>query len=93
MLNSSILDVVIGLAYVYLILSLIVSAANEMFTSVLRWRARTLKAGITELLDAELAGRFYAHPLIAKLGAPRRDPSYLPARTFSLALLDVAVPA
>ena len=93
MLSSNIFDVVIGLAYIYLVLSLIVSAASEAITSALRWRGRLLWRGIRDLIGAPLAKALYAHPLVMKVGATGRAPSYISARTFSLALLDMIAPA
>lgn len=38
--------------------------------------------------DETLAGKVYRHPLIKKLAKDGKKPSYIPARTFALALLD-----
>src|SRR5690242_6627085 len=51
MFNSGILDVAIGLIFVYLLLSLIASAANEMIERWLKYRATDLERGIRELLE------------------------------------------
>jgi hypothetical protein len=116
------LEVAIGLGFVYLAFSLVVSRVNEAVASWLQWRAKGLELGVRQLLTgrtdaaeaAELLARFKAdeqvvtgleqlagltHPLVDRLGAPRafgrsqRRPSYLSARTFSTALLDVLAPA
>jgi hypothetical protein len=50
MFNSSIIDVAIGLVFVFLTLSLICSAANEGIESILKKRAKNLERGIRELL-------------------------------------------
>ena len=50
MFNSSIIDVGIGLVFVFLTLSLICSAANEGIESLLKKRAKNLEKGIRELL-------------------------------------------
>ena len=50
MFNSSILDVAVGLVFVFLTLSLICSAANEGIESFLKKRAKNLEKGIRELL-------------------------------------------
>lgn len=47
----TILDVLIGVIVVYLVLSLMVSAATEWVASALKLRARTLQQGISRLLD------------------------------------------
>jgi hypothetical protein len=50
MFNSNILDVAVGLVFVFLTLSLICSAANEGIESFLKKRAKNLEKGIRELL-------------------------------------------
>ncbi len=50
MFNSNILDVAIGLIFVFLTLSLVCSAANEGIESFLKQRAKNLEKGIRELL-------------------------------------------
>lgn len=100
MFNSAILDVAIGMIFVYLLLSLLCSAANELIELVLKKRAKNLEAGLTELLenpaDAKaLVSRIYSHPLINCLfegpfkSGGRKLPSYIPATSFALALMDL----
>jgi hypothetical protein len=50
MFNSSILDVAIGLVFVFLTLSLICSAAKEIIEAGLRKRSKDLEKGIRELV-------------------------------------------
>src|SRR5438128_10220010 len=50
MFGSPILDVAIGMIFVYLLLSLICSAANELVELFLKKRARQLERGLYELL-------------------------------------------
>ena len=99
-----ILEVAIGLFFGYLVLSLVVTAANEMSAAWFRRRAWMLHKGIANLLDDEkLTARLYEHPLIRSLSSPPgllarvpvlnrlvgRGPSYVRSRTFAIALLDV----
>lgn len=93
MFNSGILDVAIGIVFVYLLVSLIVTAANELIAAIFKMRGRVLWQGICNLLPAgegkkNIARQVYAHPLIVGLSQSAR-PSYIPSRTFTLALLDV----
>jgi RNase adaptor protein for sRNA GlmZ degradation len=157
MFGLEILDVVIGLMFVYLLLALFATALNEYVAAVINLRGKELAKGLGKLLDdidekdalkkafdgigpnvnaatATLTERFYNHrlirPLATRLGwvsdgvrpsanaatatlterfynhrlirplATRRGwafdvfskeprlPSYIPARTFALALLD-----
>jgi hypothetical protein len=96
MFGSAILDTAIGLVFVYLLVSLIVSAANELLAGLLRWRANNLFLGIQQLLQDQsttgLVNSFYNHPLIAGLSSRGRKPSYIPSRTFALTLLDIIAP-
>jgi hypothetical protein len=71
MFDTSILEVAIGLTFVYLLLSLICSAVNEGIESVLKNRATDLERGIREIFNqeggGELVAKFYNHPLISGL--------------------------
>lgn len=99
MFGSVMLDVAIGLILVYLILSLACTALRELFEMFLKNRAGFLHQGILELLhDPTLTKDLYEHPLINSLyHSPYTDakkhgdlPSYIPARSFALAVLDMA---
>jgi hypothetical protein len=97
------LDVVIGLAFFYFLLSIVSSSINEGIASVFALRASTLEAGIRELLggDKTLAARFYSDARVQALTQSKwwlglranRKPSYIPSRVFALALLDTVAPA
>lgn len=92
-----ILDIAIGLFFVYLVLSLVCTAAMEYVAALTNKRGKALIRGIEQLLhdtDApETARRVVGHRLIRDLYTPgwlgSRKPSYIPARTFAMALLDV----
>ena len=97
---SFMLDVAIGLIFVYLVLSLLCSAISEALEHYLRYRAHYLRQGIEKLLlsgNTDLSAALYAHPLIKSLytqsvfeGKGRSGgPSYIPSRQFVLALLDI----
>jgi hypothetical protein len=123
MFGLEILDVVIGLTFVYLLLALLATAINEYISAVMNLRGKELARGLGRLLDDfderdaltrafngvgpkltaasdSLTERFYNHRLIRPLATRRgglfqplnnepRLPSYIPARTFAMALLDV----
>src|SRR5262245_36278910 len=106
MLGLEVLEVAIGLGFLYLLLSLMASAIREGVESVLKTRAVHLERGIRALLDDSdgqgLARHFYEHPLISALylgrfapDAKRRTggalPTYIPARSFAVALMDLVV--
>ncbi len=97
MFGSTILDVAVAIVFIYLLLSLVVSAINELIAALLKSRATNLVKGIQALLqDPSQTGwvaRLYEHPLIESLSPPNSKPSYIPSRTFALALLDLIAPA
>jgi hypothetical protein len=103
MFGSTLLDIVIGLILIYLLLSLICSALNEIIEAWLKKRATDLERGIRELLHEEkgtgLLKALYEHPLISGLFKGKYDPektrnlpSYIPARNFAVALMDIVLP-
>ena len=116
MFNSTILDVAIGMIFIYLLLSLMCSAASEMIELMLKKRAIDLERGIRELLDPDtksgsdgIVKNLYDHALVnnlfggsyegSRIGSRVRRifrtklPSYIPARNFALAVMDlVALP-
>ena len=138
--SSAILDVAIGIAFVYLFLSLICSVINEGIASVCSLRAKNLVAGIDSLFSggSTASGKpfvqeIYQHGLIRGLfkdppAEPQTKdalaqqetnasakalpiqpvpnalararalfrvnlPSYIPSRTFALALVDIIAPS
>jgi hypothetical protein len=72
MLNSTILDVVVALIFVFLSISLAAGAAVEAVASLFKLRSTTLKAGVMDLLNDQnfndLAAELYAHALISPRG-------------------------
>jgi hypothetical protein len=93
------LDVLIGLFFLYFLLSVACSAANELIAQLFNLRARTLSAGIRNLLDDEtMTEDFFAHPRLKALSKParrflpERRPSYIPSRVFARTLLDSLSP-
>lgn len=51
--NSTILEVIIGLIFVYLLLSIMCTAANEWVAALTRRRGETLRRGIKQLLSGQ----------------------------------------
>jgi molecular chaperone GrpE (heat shock protein) len=98
MFGSAILEVIIGLALIYLLLSMMCSALNEWLAGILQLRSTTLRDGIMKLLNdpngEALAKHFFAHPLIRGLATSAGGfPSYISARTFARVLIDLVAPA
>ena len=109
---TTIVDVAIGIVFIYLLLSLMCSAANEIIELLLKKRAIDLERGIREMLAPgtgsgtnDIVQKLYDHALInnlfgkryqdSKIASWRRYiwrtqlPSYIPARSFALALMDL----
>jgi len=93
MLNSSILDIALGMVFLFVLVSLLCSAVNEMLAQVFRMRSKNLEAGLGNLLQSgegnKLADDLYKHPLINGLSKPGQKPSYIPPKNFTLALMDI----
>ena len=99
MFGSTILEVIIGMLFVYLLLSVLCSAIGEYLESKWNNRAKLLRKGIELLLNdstnqsaaPDLAKQLYEHGLIRPLYRDARTlPSYIPSRTFALALWNMA---
>ena len=93
---EAILDVAIGMIFVWLILSVATMSIQEWVASYLKWRANDLETAIRRLLGNNQlwAEQLYAHPLIQGLSKKTgRKPSYIPANKFALALTDVVLTA
>lgn len=103
MFGSEVLEVGLGMALLFLFVSLICSALREAIEARLKMRAKDLERGIKELLDGPatnssstaLTTAFYQNGLIGSLfsgpyeSGSRNLPSYIPARQFSAAVLDM----
>ena len=88
----TILDIIVGLAFVYLILSVICSSLVEWWSAVTTRRARLLRVSIERLLGGEqLAARFNGHPLIAGLTKGSGYPNYIGSRTFAQAFINLTM--
>ena len=97
MFGSTILEVAIGLVFVYMLLSLLCSAIGEYIEAKVNNRAKYLRRGIALLLNdtdgsgQDIAKLLYAHGLVRPLyRTPNKLPSYIPSRTFALALWNIA---
>lgn len=110
MFGSISLEAATGLIFVFLLLSVLVTAVGEMIASLLSARAKCLWKGVAALLESSTdpaspealwTARLYAHPIMrplfpletqgreTELGPKGKGPSYIPARSFALALLDI----
>jgi hypothetical protein len=96
--NSTVLDVAIGLVFIYLLLGILCTTVNEWIAGILSTRSKTLREGIRGLLNdqpmgnAQFLEKFYLHPLISGLMKDGNHPSYIPGRAFSTAIMDLVTP-
>jgi len=93
------LDVLVGLFFLYFLLSIVCSSVNEFIAQILNLRAKTLEDGVRNLIGDESATeRFFRHPRLKALSKPhirigsRRGPSYIPSRVFAITLMDTLFP-
>jgi len=96
MFNSVVLNVVIGLVFIYLLYSLLATIIQEIIATYIGLRARTLRKGISRMLDDDvdnktLSTAFYDHPLIKYLGENKfhSKPAYMTAQNFSKVFIDL----
>jgi hypothetical protein len=100
MLNSTTLEVAIGLVFCYASVALIVSSINEAIASVFKLRSKSLLEGVKSLLNDPkfngLALNLYNHGLVSPHdqgnAANAQDltskPSYIDPKHFAIALID-----
>lgn len=96
------LNVAIGVSFIYMILSLLISEVQENITALFELRAVSLRGSLINLLEgkdkhedpdkAEIMQALYNTSLLKSLNQGKRDsrgPSYIPKDIFSAALLEV----
>jgi hypothetical protein len=93
------LDVLVGLFFLFFLLSIVCSSVQEFIAQILNLRAKTLEEGVRNLVgDEALTERFFRHPRVKALSRPhvrigsRRGPSYIPSRVFAITLMDTLFP-
>ena len=94
---TTIVGFAISMAFLFLMLSAACSATLEIIANLFSWRAKTLQNGLAGLLmSSEFKEEVYKQPLIEGLcspdrtGALTRRPSYIPATTLALSILQTA---
>lgn len=94
---GTIIDVAIGLAFVYLMLSLLAASITELIASLMNLRGKNLAKGMTAMLTGKyempnadpLVQKIVSHPLIQQIHAGSdRWPSYVPSKLFASAVMD-----
>ncbi len=65
MLGSAVIDVIIGLVFVYILLSLLVAQVNQIVANLLNLRAQQLRVRVEGIIyDADLQERVLSHPVV-----------------------------
>lgn len=87
---SSILNLVIGLIFIYFLIGLICSTIQELIAQYLDLRAENLEKWLKDTFrENEFGEKFLNHRLIDGLTAQGRRASYIPAKVFSGVMLDL----
>lgn len=80
MLNSETLEIVIGMAFLFLFVSLMCTAIKEWLEGIFKWRAMDLERALRTLLadaDGTITSELLRHPLLYSLFPGSYDPSQL----------------
>lgn len=87
----TVLNLAIGITFIYLLFSFVVSALNEFWLTYLDKRADFLKQGLQQLLqDPEKVKQVLEHGLVDALSrSTNGTPSYIGVEPFTAAVLDV----
>lgn len=103
--GNAIIDLAVGLSFLYFLLSIVCSAINEGVATTFNLRAKDLERGIGQLLEDP--ADFYKSWRVQALHKPSRflsglplvgkafsnnKPSYIPSRVFALTVLETFAP-
>jgi cytoskeletal protein RodZ len=101
MFGSDVLDIVVGMVFIFLLLSLICSAVKEFIETLVKHRAKDLERGIRELIGdpdntTDFVANIYNHALVNSLYRGTYSekskgclPSYIPSANFAIAVMDL----
>ena len=93
MLDSPIIDIAIGLSFLYFLFGLLTSALNELIQTKLQSRSRELHSAIINFLDRdwdEIGKKITESPYLRSLGkTSEKFPSYIPSSSFAQSVIDV----
>jgi hypothetical protein len=89
-----ILDLIIGLIFIFFVLSIAASSAVETISRWQNIRANNLEKWMLDSFDEKIGEKTFGqlineHSLIQKLTTKGRIPSYIPSKIFSQVLLDI----
>ncbi|NMM49913.1 hypothetical protein [Marinigracilibium pacificum] len=89
----NLLDLIIGLVFIFFILSIVVSSIQEFLSSALKFRSENLESWVKDTLNnkgkgIDLGDKILKHSLIERLVKKSRKPSYIPTKHFVEAFLE-----
>jgi hypothetical protein len=93
---TTIIQVAIGVMFVWILLAMITSAISGWISELFKWRANILEEAIRNILvDDKLGEQFYTHPLIKALHSEggTRKPAEIPNRQFASVVFDMLLKA
>ena len=98
---QEILEVAVGLVFVWLVISLATMSFQEWISTIVNLRAKNLKTAIVQMLGSKnLTRLFYEYPFITNLyvrsnkrSKKTRLPSYIPAEKFAATLFELVIQA
>lgn len=91
---SEVIEIVIGLVFIYLVLSLLSTTINELIFGLLHMRGKNLKKSLEYMLkdidEDKLFKDFFDHPIFSKLRLNKKNryPSYMKSSTFSKVIIE-----
>ena len=91
---TTIIQVAIGVIFVWVTLAVITSQVQEWVASILAWRANFLESAIEQMLgNPEAKNKLYTHPLIQGLfsNSGKRKPAGIPQDKFALVLFEEVI--
>jgi hypothetical protein len=94
--SSQVLEVSVGLIFIYLVVSTVCSGIKELIARALNMRATTLENAIRNLLadpQGSITSKLLQNHLIAGTVDAGAKPAYISSRNFALSLFDLIAPA
>jgi len=91
---TTIIQVAIGIIFVWVILAVITSQVQEWVASIFSWRATFLEDAVKQMLgNPEVKNKVYSHPLIQGLytNDGKRKPAGIPQDKFALVLFEEVI--
>jgi hypothetical protein len=97
---SSLINLILGIIFIYFLLSIICTIVLEIFSNLVNLRAKCLENWVRDIFNKDsrerknleqLGNAILMHPLVDGLTPKGRKASYIPKKEFVLALFDVIV--